>query len=248
MKRAMLFLVCMAAIVPIAEGGIQIDFGPVYPAPGGNNFAFWGNGLGMAGGENIDFSGINLSQEAALYWGPSKLDLFGSPPTGLSMHSQSTILPDEVFGLAGDSQVSLTSWRWLGTSQIVPASGPAQNIATRMTITISNDLTGAWVQDAATLGLDTAYAKPRALWHVTSSSFTANILMEAQSPTNNSWLPYNDLIVALWTENWGPQNGNTCGSFTGGFYGTIPEPATLVVWSLLGSLAITVGRRRMRAA
>ena len=29
---------------------------------------------------------------------------------------------------------------------------------------------------------------------------------------------------------------------------TVPEPATIIIWSLLGALAITVGRRRRRRA
>jgi len=30
--------------------------------------------------------------------------------------------------------------------------------------------------------------------------------------------------------------------------GAVPEPATLIIWSLLGTLAITVGWRRRKAA
>jgi hypothetical protein len=242
MKRLGMFAMCIGLFAAVAEGAaIQLDFGPVYPPPGGNSFAGSGNGPGRAGGFNFIFSNIDLSKEQALYWGMSNADLFGNPVTGLSMQSGSTILNSEVFGISGDAQLSANAWQWSGKSTIIPKGLPPQPINTRVTVTVSAG-TGAWIQDPTTLGLDSTFAKPRALWNIKSSSFTANVLMEAQSPLDTSWQPYNDLADTLRNAGWADQV-STDGSFTGGFYGTVPEPYSLAMIAT-GAVCLLVYARR----
>jgi len=48
--------------------------GPVYPAPGGNNFSSSGTDAGDAGGVNWSYSGFNTGAFTQLYWGPSSGD------------------------------------------------------------------------------------------------------------------------------------------------------------------------------
>ena len=184
----------------------------------------------------------------------SNIDLGGStPPTGMSLDGW-TISGNELFGSLADGPSTIpTAWQWYGETTLTDylTSWHAHNhVLTRLTVSIT-DGTGEWIKDATTEALDSEFAKPRALWKVTSDVLTANILMEAKHPhfIADVWRPYQDLFDSLETE---PHPIR--GSFQGAFYyqeNVIPEPSTLIVWSLLGALGVTVGwwrRRRKRLA
>ena len=174
--------------------------------PGAGTESFSGDAP-SAGGATISEVGYDLGQTAALYFGV-RADLY---LIGYSMDG-GDISGDEIFSYSSHTATAIV---FTGQTTLVTTSQGTHVTATRMTFTFSG--TGVTVEDSTTQGLnDPTNGDVGALWHVQSSDFSANVLIEAQVPpfdaNAGNFEPANDLFNRLKTEN------STGTSFDWAFY------------------------------
>jgi len=173
--------------------------GPVYPPPGGVDFATSGGQAGDPGGINFHFTNFDPGQFSELYWGPASADavlltLNGGPA-------------DDILAF---SSVSGNAAEWTGTSFYANAG---VDVPTRFTLTITGLGANPFV-DAGSVGADPGIgvlADDSA-----GLDFTANLLFEAL--VQGTWQAVNTLPQ--------PGGGYTSTSFSGGFF---YEPPTIGV-------------------
>ncbi|MCK5379061.1 MAG: hypothetical protein KAJ78_06635 [Acidobacteria bacterium] len=208
MKATALTLVMGMVFSAPAGAAIFIDGGPEYVPPGAGTESFSGDST-LAGGATISEIGYDLGQTVALYFGV-RADLF---LIGYSMDGPD-ISGDEIFRYSSHSADAIV---FTGQTTLVTTSQGTHVTATRMTFTFSG--TGVIVEDSTTQGLnDPTNGDVGALWHVQSSDFSVNVLIEAQvppfDPNAGNFEPANDLFNRLETEN------STATSFDWAFYYT----------------------------
>lgn len=223
-----------------AIAAIALDGGPTMTPFGGGGWSGGSGNIGTGTGLTWDYSGLDLSQSAHLYWGLSNQDLYPvSPPTGLSLGPDGLISGSELFGASDFSRLSATKAVWSGTSSLRDYQGGTlhihSDVKTRLTITVTG--TGDWVVDDS---LNTGFAYTEALWEITGgTSFSVTLLAEFFNPHTNSWVPYLTGYDSLTS----PPDTPTVSVTAGWYYeenpipsGDVPEPSTLLIWSLLGAV------------
>lgn len=197
-------LVYLAFAAPAAA--ITLDGGPEYIPPGAGSEVTSGDAT-LLGGYTIDETGYDLGQTGHLYFGV-RADTYMN---GYSMDG-ADISGDEIFRFAMKTANSIV---YTGETTMVTTLNGTHTIATRMTITFTG--TGVTVEDATTQALnDATNGDVGALWHVQSSDFSVNVLIEAQvpvfDPNAGNWEPANELFNRIETEN------DTGTSFDWAFY------------------------------
>jgi hypothetical protein len=222
--QSVLAMVCVLSLVGVAGAALT---GPGYPAPGGNVFG-WNYAPPTVtavapGGVNYIYSGFDSSAFTDLYWGAWDLTTTSATLDG-TLHNLTSS------GVTGNTQ------KWTGTTSWYDHYRLQNhaNVPIELQITITG--TGSWVS-ATSLGL----ARPDYLWNTNKgSNYTANLQFLADAGSGMQAL--NTFAV----EDYLKMQAN----FSGGFYSSpaVPEPATIIVWSLLGGLGIVLGWRRRMAA
>jgi hypothetical protein len=225
---------CVLFLVSTAGAVIT---GPAYPAPGGNSWAWAPNpplpGVSAVhlGGVNYIYTNFDPSAFTDLYWG------------AWNVTTTSATLDGTLHNLAFSGFTGSTA-KWTGTTSwfkhdVPHPGGPdgewVYNVPIELRIAITG--TGSWVA-AAGLGLT---GRSDYLWDTSKGqNFTANLQFLADA--GGGMQPLDQFNVGDFNE--------MQANFSGGFYSTppVPEPTTIVIWSLLGSLAIGIGWWRKRKA
>jgi hypothetical protein len=199
--------------------------GPVYPAPGGNQFSGSGS-AGDPGGRTNSYSNFDTSAFSELYWGAWS----GSPPAAALDGSLDSMT---FTGAAG------TVATWNGTTSWVnPMTNVlVMNVPTQLTITIAGLGPNPWVSFAAVNGSD-----PSGVGAVVDNSLGANFSATLAFFANvgSGWQPLNII------DQRPNPSGQTRSSFSGGFYSAAPVPLPAAAWLLLSGLmgVIFAGKRR----
>jgi len=231
MNRIYVALLVGAALAVSVTSASALD-GALWPAPGGNTFAWSGGGsAGDVGGTDGNYGNFDNSAYIDLFWGP-QWDLSG-PQAGL----------DGVFHDLSFLSVSGTTAIWEGVTSYTSPGGPGPascgSCPIRLVIDIGG-LTGTpWLLEASVPGLTGLAPGVGAVVDITAGlDFVANLRVLA------------DLGSGFTAINPVPQSASggpwAVSSISGGFYSNIPEPSTALLVSLgligMGSRA----RRRSR--
>ena len=197
----------------IASAFIQ---GPDYPPPGGVTWS--GSGSGTSGTATWNYSNFDVSGLDSLYFGLNQVD-YGAIGAGLNNTADAFSL----YSVSGTTAEWHASTTWYNGSSNVPAS-------TRLVMTVGNLGPNPWTTDLASIGLDTGFGDLGAVVDNSSgSNFTLDWKIEAD--TGSGWQAINSVQQYL------SHDGFTRTNFATGFYSeltAVPEPTTLIVWSLLG--------------
>ena len=226
---AVVLLLLFAGAANQVSAAIVIDAGPTWTPPGLGASGSAGTGPAFAGGLTFSYSSIDLGATANLYYGV-KADAYTN---GFSMDGGVDPSSSEIFRYSSHGGSSIV---YTGSTQVrFDNNTYSAPYNTRMTVTIAG--TGSFVQDATTASFNSAAnGDVEVFWHV-QSDFTANYLIEVESPAN-TWTPGNDWYNAL--ANTGIYGTGT--SVDDGFYyEAIPEPNSLVlaVLGLFGAGCLT---------
>jgi hypothetical protein len=214
------------SLVAVAGAAIQ---GPTYPAPGGNDLAMIGNGAVYPNGINYSYSNFDSSAFTNIYWGA--WDLVSTSATLDGTPHNLTYS-----GIAGNTAVweGVTSW-FDHNNQI-----NYKSLCIRLEITITGS--GSWVQ-ASSVGLT---GRSDYVWDTNQGqSFSANLQFFAKANVPGGYQALSQFPVE--------HQGNTQAEFSGGFFYTppssaVPEPATIIIWSLLGGVSMVFAWRRLKSA
>src|SRR5262245_50912077 len=132
MRRNVSRLACSLVFVFAASAAdaVTVDFGPVFPAPGGTSFTPAPTGsIGQFGGGTPTWSSIDLSATDQLWWGPTSVQLGYRVGSTDFLSTLNTLDPNTPFG--GSIE------RWLGTVTLPNGGNPVTRDA-RFTATILN--------------------------------------------------------------------------------------------------------------
>lgn len=219
-------IACVFAVVNPVGAAIV---GPTYPAPGGNSWASNGGSAVHAGGVDFAYTNFDPSAFTDLYWGAWDVTTTSATLDGVLR----TLAFDGVSG-------NVATWR--GTTNWLDHLTGAwhDNVPIQLDIAITGN--GSWVA-AADLGL---IGRSDYLWDTSrGNDFTANFLFSADAGVNHGGLkPLDEFEVGAST------SPNMQSNFSGGFFATaapsVPEPAAVVVWLLLGILSFVFCRSRRK--
>jgi hypothetical protein len=206
---ALLFLLFVSMTCESAFANLT---GPVFPAPGGNNYTKTGNSIGDQGGVTFSYNSFNPSAYSSLYWGPSS-----SIVVSLNNNNNDTIgsLQSSSAGLAIGT----------GSSTIYLANGTQQTVQTQFDLYVT-DLNHVAVNYNSLLGL----------FDVTSAISTTggfDATLTAYALNGSTWVALNPYYNGQQTI----ASNQTKTSFSGGFDYSAPASPTPIPAAvyLLGS-------------
>lgn len=204
-------LLCSTLTMPAALA-VDLDAGPVYVPPGAGTETFTGDAT-RAGGATIDYTGIDLSQTANLYFG-IRNDMFLN---GFSMDGGG-ISGAEIFRFDASTANTIVYTGQTTFHTGFPDIG-TWTTPTRFTLTFTG--AGTMVSDADTIALNGPNGDVHALWRVESSDFSVALLIEAVAPpfdaNGGNYEPGNDLFNRI------PSDFSTGTSFDWAFYYEEPD-------------------------
>ena len=213
------------AAFPVATASaIPVD-GPMYPAPGGNDFSFTG-GTGDSGGADLEYSNFDSGEFLELYWGPQ----WGpTPPTGWLDGT-----PDDLTF----SVIAGATATWTGvTDYTAPVGDPlysdCSDCPIKMEVTITSGAV-SWVTEASVDGLTAVAAGIGAVVDNSSGvDFEVNISFLAD--VGNGFEAINDIHTT----------GSTTGSSVSGAFYSVPEPSLALLFGIsIAGAALRRGRAR----
>lgn len=232
MKRVVIVL--MLLIGGFTSSAVASLQGPVWPAE--VTYSSSGN-AGTAGGQTFTYSGFDTTQYTELFWGPWAgekigISLNGATITGseiMTFRTSPSLTHDNVATWTGFSSF----FYWDGNDYV------QQQTETRLTLTVNP------MEFVRANEIDGSPSSIGVLAPVTTKSFMANILFEANFFEFGGWLPYIDGYNSIPTD----PKYTTAHTFAGGFYASaapvpIPGAALLLAPTLLG----LVGFRKKFAA
>ncbi len=201
----------------------------VYPAPGGNSWS--GNGVNGPDGTAVwEYSGFNTGGVSSLYFGLNQTS-YGT--LGARLHGAAD--PFTSIGVSG------TTATWSGTTTWKIHNSPSDQhilVNTRLLMTITGLGANPWIEDLASIGLDTFGFLGAVVDNSAGQDFTLQWAIQAD--VGNGWQAINSVQQA-WDHN-----GMTRSSFATGFYyepaQSVPEPGTLAMLAL-GFVAVGTRRR-----
>ena len=218
-------------LIPVSTANASI-LGPTYPAPGGNDWTNTGGISGASGTAVWDYSNFDNSAFDTLYLGLDQVS-YGTNGAGLD----NTISPFSFSSASGQTATWTASTTWYHDVNNAPT--PA---SLRLVMTVAG-IASPWVTDLASIGLDD-----------TGSFGTLGAVIDNSAGVDFtlSWKIEADIGSGWQSLNSVPQssshNGWTRTNFATGFYYTmssVPEPTTLVIWSLFGFVGTLGFRRRV---
>ncbi|QDU53963.1 hypothetical protein [Aeoliella mucimassa] len=223
----------LVATASMANAAIQ---GPTYPAPGGNNWS--GNGISGTEGTAVwNYSNFDTNSFSDLYFGLNQLD-YGDNGAGLD----GSVAPFTFSSASGQTATWTANTTWYNDVTNVPTAA-----TTRLVMTVSGLGANPWITDLASIGLDTGFGDLGAVVDNSSGSdFSLSWSIEAN--IGSGWQPLNGPSGVPQSSS---HSGYNRSSFATGFYyneAVVPEPATMVVWTILGlSTGVVVYRRRVKS-
>lgn len=233
MKRC--FSLTLATVL-LAAASMQLQaapIGPVYPAPGGNDWV--SNGVSAFDGTAVwSYSNFNLAGIDELYFGLNQVD-YGLAGAGLNGSADPFSLTSAVGSTAIWEAATLWDNPGVAGTGLTPAT-------TRLTMTVSGGL--SWTTDLASIGLDDigTYGPLGAVVdNSAGADFDLTWMVEAN--TGSGWQAINLVQQPSYT------NEATRSSIATGFYYVetpdpgVPLPATPLLLGL-GLVALGVSRRR----
>ena len=233
MRKMLPTLVMLIAfVVGSASAASASPIGPVFPAPGGvAPLAPCGvpGCSGLPGGRTFNFTLLDPSQFADLYWG-----VWDGAFPGAALDGSINGAP-EVMSFSGLSGNVAT---WIGTTNWDdPDTAPTTTtpVTTMLQITLLSG--GTWV-DAATLGLNPALGY---VVDVAGAAFSTNILFSAKTANNfSTFIPINTV-----EQGGAPQKTQT--SFSGAFYYepvSVPDGGGTLILLSLAMAGVATAKRR----
>ena len=210
------------AIDPVDEdvsltGGFESGSleGPVYPPPGGVEFDFSGEGLGLTGGLTFHFTGFDPSGLSSLYWGSRNDDLPGIAFDGLiDIEGEALVFDDNL----SDFENGVLVFTGYADVEVVDIEEEefiviTLTLDTRLTIVIEDDEGHVELTADDELGLtDIGGLAAVHLDGLTLDELNVNLLAEAYY--EDAWHP----VVELYDDLNTVEDDGVETSFNGGFY------------------------------
>ena len=233
MRSLGITVLSLAAVFLIEGSSGAAVFGPVYPAPGGNNFVGSGASEGPASspGRTNSYSAFDPTQIPNLYWGKSS-----AAPITLTLDG-TVDSPGETLGAP---TILGNLARWSGSSDIPLAAGGSQPVLTRFTLT-ATDAANQPISFTTPSSVDPTFPSSADAVLKVPGDFKVNLFFEASSNGGSTWFGANDLYNQFATP--AGASANVKSNFSGAFY-SVPEPGSL---ALLGIACTSLLRRRRRS-